>query len=96
MSEFLKGETEAVHDKDYVYTMEQSGNAVVIKDGWKLMSMHSSDTAEFKLFNAELELAEQNDLSGQYPHKRNELMAHWLEYREEMKVIPITSITNTD
>ncbi len=88
MVPFLAGKAEKVHEENDVFAFEQSGHAVIRKGDWKLVNEgYPLDAARFKLYNVPADPGEQNDLSGAFPEKRAELMRHWLEYREQARVL---------
>jgi len=67
---YVTGETETVHEDDYVMGWELFGRPALRQGDWKIVSIESplgNDT--FELFNLQADPSEQNELSGQYPGK---------------------------
>lgn len=88
MVPFLSGKTDRIHDETDVFEFEQSGHAVIRKGDWKLVNEgYPLDTSRFKLYNVSTDLREATDLSAAFPEKRAELMRHWMEYRERVRVL---------
>jgi arylsulfatase len=67
---------------------ELFGNRAIRQGDWKI-SWHYEPfgTWDWQLFNLAEDLGEQYDLSGEFPEKRNELIALWDEYVEMNGVI---------
>jgi arylsulfatase len=70
------------------------GSRAIRKGDWKITWMAQpfgvqdrQERTDWKLYNLAKDPAEKSDLSGQYPEKRQELIAHWEEYVQQSNVI---------
>jgi len=85
--DFLKGVSNTAHSKDYVYIVEQGGHATVMKGPWKIVCQPGEEPWKFELFNTQMDLSEENDLSSSYPKKRKELDQLWEAYKKELLIL---------
>jgi arylsulfatase len=64
------------------------GNRAIRKGDWKLMWLHKPmGTGDWELYNIGTDPGETQDLSNEYPDKKNELLMLWDEYVETNNVI---------
>jgi arylsulfatase len=93
----LKGESEAVHDKDYVMGWELFGRRGIRKGEWKIVWEPSATPWEprdpsdkddqWRLYNIAADPGEQIDLSKQEKDKLDTLIGQWENYVKETGVI---------
>ena len=87
MLPLLTGEIEAVHNNEGI-GYELHGMRAYIKDEWKIVSLQKPfGNGDWELFNLAEDPAESIDLSEQFPEIRNELIAAWEEYSENVGLI---------
>jgi arylsulfatase len=86
--EMLNGKTQSPRAPNDWLGWELFGNRAIRQADWKI-SWHYEPfgTWDWQLFNLAEDLGEQYDLSGEFPEKRNELIALWDEYVEMNGVI---------
>ena len=85
---YLRGKTNAVHDRNYVFGMEHDGQCMVIKGNWKVTNISQPfDETAFALYNLAEDLAESNDLSKSNPKKFKEMMNEWEIFKKKTGVI---------
>jgi arylsulfatase A-like enzyme len=83
----LNGEKETIHSNEGI-GYELHGMRAYIKDEWKILNMQKPfGTGDWELFNLAEDPSESNDLSNQFPEKRNELIAAWEEYSKNVGVV---------
>lgn len=83
----LVGESEEVHDENYVFALEHRGYMYVRKGDWKLVNTTLPfDESNFELHDLSQDLAEQVNLRDKYPNKYKELLEEWEKYRQEVEV----------
>jgi len=83
----LTGETEVVHANEGI-GYELHGLRAYIMDEWKVVNLPKPfGNGDWELFNLAEDPSESNDLSDQFPQKRTELIAAWVEYSENSGVI---------
>jgi arylsulfatase len=87
MACFLYGMTDAVHGDDYVMGYEYWENYAVRKGDWKLVWLNRTwilpspyNTDDWELFDLSVDPGETNDLSADYPEKREEMLLEWDAY----------------
>jgi arylsulfatase A-like enzyme len=90
----LRGEEESPRGPDDWLGWEFFGSRAIRKGDWKITRMaqpfgvqNHQEVTDWKLFNLVEDPAEQQDLSDQYPEKRQELIVHWQEYVKQNNVI---------
>lgn len=88
MLPFLRGESNAIHEQDFVMGWELFGRAAVRQGPWKIVYIEPPfGTGSFELFNLDTDPAESNNLADTYPEKLEEMLAHWNNYVQENGVI---------
>ena len=90
----LKDEEASPRGPDDWLGWEFFGSRAIRKGDWKITWMAQpfgvqdrQERTDWKLYNLAKDPAEKSDLSGQYPEKRQELIAHWEEYVQQSNVI---------
>jgi arylsulfatase len=84
---FLSGNSDEIHDDNYVFAIEHYGNAMVRKGSWKITNYISPFGLEnFALFNLSEDLGEQHDLRDLEPEKYAEMLAEWERYAREVRL----------
>ncbi len=66
----LTGKNEQI-EHEYIVNASMLGGTIITKDGWKLRNHYKKDI--FQLYYLPNDYSEQNDLSGKFPEKVNEL-----------------------
>ena len=93
MYSFLSGETDQVHDADYVMGWEIFSNLAIQQGDWKITQrpvnpMAQSDSkVEWELYNIKNDPSEQTDLAVAEPGKLKELILHWEQYAKDNRII---------
>jgi arylsulfatase len=83
----LRGKKEEIHFNDGI-GYELHGMRAYIKNEWKIVNLPKPfGKGDWELFNLEEDPAESNDLSKQYPEKRDELISAWEEYSKNVGII---------
>jgi arylsulfatase len=83
----LKGESESIH-KDDGMGWELFERKAFIKGNWKILRLAKPfGTGEWQLFNLDKDPGEANDLSKQFPAKKDSLINYWMQYAKENDVI---------
>jgi arylsulfatase len=84
---YLSGQTDEIHNDEYVFAIEHYGNAMVRKGNWKITNyIHPFSVENFALYNLADDLAEQHDLRERYPEKYEELITEWAKYATEVQL----------
>ena len=84
---FITGNSENIHDDNYVFAMEHINHAMVRKGDWKLVNwIRPLDPENFELFNLAEDMQEQEDLKDTAPEKYRELMKEWEKFAKEVQV----------
>jgi len=87
---FIKGESNTIHDENYVYGLEHYGGCLLIKGNWKITNTSDPfDETAFALYDIEKDLGETNDLSKSNPGKFKEMMKEWEIFKKKTGVIPL-------
>ena len=77
---YLSGEDIKIHDEDYVFSFEHSGNAVLIKNNWKIVNKtFPFNINNFDLYNLD-DISELNNLKGKEVIIYNDLLTEWNKY----------------
>jgi arylsulfatase len=85
----LAGETASARGPDDWLGFEFLGMRALRQGEWKLLWLHEpAGIGDWQLFNVAEDPAELNDLSDQYPEKKEELLASWAAYVEQFNIIP--------
>ena len=84
---YLNGEDIEIHDKDYVFSFEHSGNAVLIKNKWKIVNKTSPfNNNNFDLYHLD-DISESNNLKEKEEIIYNDLLKEWKKYSLSKKII---------
>lgn len=84
---FISGETDQIHDEDYVFAVEHVGHAMLRKGNWKITNViRPLDPGNFELYNLHEDMGEQHDLRDREPEKYAELLAEWEKYAMEIQL----------
>lgn len=84
---FISGETDQIHDEDYVFAVEHVGHAMLRKGNWKITNViRPLDPGNFELYNLHEDMGEQHDLRDREPEKYAELLAEWDKYAKEIRL----------
>jgi arylsulfatase len=84
---YALGSREEVHDDNYAFGLEHSGNTMFIKGEWKINnSSIPYDESQFELYRLSTDLAEKVDLRQDYPEKFEELFLDWNGFIRDKKV----------
>jgi arylsulfatase A-like enzyme len=83
----LKGESISVHS-DEGMGWELFERKAFIKGNWKILRLAKPfGSGEWQLFNLDTDPGESDDLSQQFPAKRDSLINNWMQYAKENDVI---------
>jgi arylsulfatase len=83
----LKGEATSVHSGEGM-GWELFERKAYIKGNWKILRLAKPfSTGDWQLFDLEKDPGEINDLSQQFPAKRDSLISDWLQYAKANDVI---------
>ena len=84
---YLSGVDIEVHDKDYVFSFEHSGNAVLIKNNWKIVNNTSPfNINNFDLYNLD-DISESVNLKEKEVIIYNDLLNEWKKYSLSKNII---------
>ena len=88
INRFLAGETDTVHDDDYVTTLFHGGRAYLRQGRWKISTLESPfDEEFFELHDLSVDPGEANNLAEVEPEKFDEMIELWREQRDELGII---------
>ena len=88
INRFLAGETDTVHDVDYVTTLFHGGRAYLRQGRWKISTLESPfDEDFFELHDLSVDPGEANNLAEVEPEKFDEMIELWREQRDELGII---------
>ena len=83
----LSGKTNNIHLTEGV-GYELHGSRAYFKDEWKIVNLAVPfGNGDWQLYNLSTDPTEVNDLSNEFPEKREELIAAWNEYSENVGII---------
>ena len=84
---YLYNKQNKIHDKNYVFSFEHSGNAVLIKDNWKLVNKITPfDEKNFELYKIS-DISESENLKSEFIDVYNKLLIEWNDYKRSKKII---------
>ena len=87
---YIKGESNAIHNENYVYGLEHYGGCLLIKGSWKITNTSDPfDESAFALYNIDKDWGETHDLSKSNPGKFKELMDEWEILKKKTGIIPL-------
>ena len=85
--QYLYNKQNKIHDKNYVFSFEHSGNAVLIKDNWKLVNKITPfDEKNFELYKIS-DISESENLKSEFIDVYNKLLIEWNDYKRSKKII---------
>jgi len=88
MNDFLAGNSDAVHDENYVTILSHRGRSFVRQGRWKIVTTTGPfDESNFELFDIAADPGEVNNLAAAEPEKLATLIEIWRTQREEMGII---------
>ena len=88
MTAFLAGQSDAIHDENYVTILSHRGRAYLRQGPWKILTTQGPfDEDDFELYNVVADPGEMNNLAGAEPEKLAELVELWRIKRREMGII---------
>ncbi len=88
MVSFLAGESEDVHDDQYVTTLFHENVAFLRQGDWKLSTLDGIfEESKFELFDLSVDPGETNNLATDEPEKYAELIALWQMERKRLGII---------
>ena len=88
MVELLRGDTDFVHDNDYVTTLYHTGRAFIRQGTWKLVTLDPPfDESKFELFNLKDDPGETTNLAETRSDRFSELVALWRKQRAALGII---------
>ena len=84
---YLHKKENKIHDKNYVFSFEHSGNAVLIKDNWKIVNKTTPfDENNFELYELS-DISESNNLKFKFGEIYSQLLIEWNNYKKSKKII---------
>ncbi|OJJ51475.1 hypothetical protein ASPZODRAFT_87873 [Penicilliopsis zonata CBS 506.65] len=90
MVSWLKGETDRIHEVDFVQGWEFCGKAAIRKGNWKAVFIPKPKGPEkWQLYNLSADPGEVHDLAEAHPEILNEMIQLWEIYSDEVGVIPL-------
>ena len=83
----LSGKVNNVHINEGV-GYELAGNRAYFKGDWKIVSLKLPfGTGDWQLYNLGIDPSEINDLSVEFPDKREELIVGWNTYKKNVGMV---------
>ena len=82
----LQGSSQPVHSPDEAIGWELHGQRALVRGDWKLLSTQTTGEPVWELYNLTNDPGERNDFSTERPDLRDELIAAWFAYAEEVGV----------
>jgi arylsulfatase len=87
MSALLSGQSDSVHDADYVTTLFHRGQAFLRQGRWKLTALERTFHEDhFALYDVVADPGEVHDLSTEAPKQREHMLELWRQQREELGI----------
>jgi len=84
----LWGETDSVHDENYVTVHSHGGRMLIRKGRWKLTNLEAPfDESKLELFNMETDPGETSNLVAAEPEKYLEMLKLWREERQKRGIV---------
>lgn len=84
---FTSGNSNLIHELDYVFAMEHYGHAMLRKGNWKITNFIRPFKVEnFGLYDLSNDITEQNDLKTKEPEKYKELLSEWDTFSKEIRI----------
>jgi arylsulfatase len=88
MGSLLAGNSESVHDDQYVTTLFHRGRAFLRKGNWKMSTLEKPfDESDFELFDLSVDPGEANNLADVETEKFAELIEVWRTERKRLGII---------
>jgi len=88
MLDFLGGQSDTVHDDEYVTVLSHRGRSYLRQGRWKIVTTEGPfDENNFELYNIVADPGEANDLSLEDPDKRAELIDLWRVERRNLGIV---------
>jgi len=85
---YIQGKAQTIHNIDYIFGLEHSGNCLLIKGDWKITNISSPfDLNAFALYNLTNDMGETHDLSKEYPEKYTEMLDEWAKFVKKTGVV---------
>jgi len=95
MLPLLSGETETVHDADYVVGLELFNRRALYQGDWKITWINKpwgKGDGLWALYNLKDDPAEQNDLADSHGEKLTEMLALWQQYVKDNGVLAVDKL----
>jgi arylsulfatase len=84
----LRGDSDRVHDDDYVTTLYHGGRAFLRQGSWKIATLEPPfDESAFELFDIVEDPGETNDLAATQPEKYEKLIELWRAERHRLGIV---------
>jgi len=84
---YVLGNTNVIHEPDYVFGLEHNGYAMIRKGDWKITNtIKPFHEDHFELYNLSNDLAEKHNLKLSEPSKFAEMLLEWDKFSKEIKV----------
>ena len=88
MTAFLAGNSDRVHDDEYVTTLYHGGRAYLRQGDWKIVTLDPPfDESKFELFNIADDPGEVHNLAEAEPERYQALLELWRTERQELGII---------
>ena len=88
INEFLAGQSETVHDENYVTVHSHGGRSLIRKGHWKLTNLEPPFIeAQFELFNLEVDPGETTNLADSELEKFQEMIDLWRTERKTLGIV---------
>jgi arylsulfatase len=87
---FIQGNSNTIHDENYVYGLEHYGGCLLIKGSWKITNTSDPfNENDFALYDIEHDWGETTDLSKTNPEKFKEMLNEWELFKKKAGIIPL-------